>query len=146
MEYIDNVQIVAFTHIKIIGVMSRSNFYTTCSKFHIHIIVCKNGNFSIYNGEENRLSNQICVAIIFRIYRNTGISQHGFRAGGSHYQMTTAITEWIAEMPEVTHSVFVNNLFFRQGCLSLWIPVDNAFTAVNQAVIIKLNKYLHYCF
>jgi len=50
-EQVDNIQIVAFTHIKIIGVMSRSNFYTTRSKFHIHIIVCKNGNFSIYNGK-----------------------------------------------------------------------------------------------
>ena len=43
-------------------------------------------------------------------------------------------------MPELSLGVFVNHLFIRKGCLFLWIPVDDTFTAVNKSVMKKADK------
>ena len=45
-------------------------------------------------------------------------------------------------MVEGTFDILVNNLDIRKGCTSFWIPVDDKFTTVNPALLVKLYKDL----
>ena len=53
VHHIDNRQIVALAHFKIVGVMCRRNLYHTGSKFHIHISVVDNGHLPVHNREHH---------------------------------------------------------------------------------------------
>ena len=46
---IDHFKIMTQSHLKIVRIMCRSDFYNTGTKFHIYIIICDDRNLTVYD-------------------------------------------------------------------------------------------------
>ena len=66
---------------KVIWVMSRSDFYATCSEFLINIFIGNNRNFSVCKRKKKHFTDKILISFIFRINCNSSITKECFRSG-----------------------------------------------------------------
>ena len=72
---------MAFSHLKIVGVVRRRDLYASGSELFVHIGVGDYRNFTVGQRKLQHFSDQILIPLIVRIYRNGGISQQSFRPG-----------------------------------------------------------------
>ena len=42
-----------FTHLEVVGVMGRGNLYYTGTELHIHIGICHNWHFAVYQRKQH---------------------------------------------------------------------------------------------
>ena len=80
------------------------------------------------------------IAFIIGMYRDSGIAQHGFRSCGGDHQMSIAIAERVAHVPQMAVLLLTQNFQIRQCRMQHWIPVDQALAAVDQALIVEADK------
>ena len=81
------------------------------------------------------------IALILRIDGHRRIAQHGLGARRGHHDAAVFLGKRVTDMVEVAIDVFVLHFQVRQGGMAAMAPVDNVITAVNQAFVVKLNKY-----
>ncbi len=86
VHHIDNRQVMALSHLKVVGVVGRRNLYHTCTEFHVHISVRNDRNHPVHNGKHDTLSYQMPVTLILGMDCHRGIAQHGLRTGGGKSQ------------------------------------------------------------
>ncbi len=135
------LQIMAQTHFKIIGVMSRSNLDCSGAEFTFYISIGENGNYPVNQRQNHLFPYQVGITLIIRMNRHSRIPQHGFRAGGGHYQKLVGIGNRIFDMPEMTVTIFMLHLNIRNGRMTAGTPVDYVVPLINQALFIKVDKY-----
>ena len=82
------------------------------------------------------------VAFIRWVYRNRHIGQHRFRACRRNRDETAAIFQRIFEMPEFAVDLARFDFKIRNCGFQAGIPVDETLVAVQQALVVKLNKHL----
>ena len=56
----------------------------TCSKVHLHEIVCDNGEASVTEWMLYKLANKVFVALVIWVYGHCCITQHCLDTCGSH--------------------------------------------------------------
>ena len=71
---VDLFKIVALAHKEVVRIVCRSDFNYAGAEFTVDIIICDNGNFTPSKRQINRLSDEMRVTFILRIYGNGGIS------------------------------------------------------------------------
>ncbi len=75
---------MAQAHFIVVGVMRRSNFYSTGTEFGINIAVGNYRNFAVQNRQAQSFADKFCIAFIFRVNGNRGIAGNRFRTGGGN--------------------------------------------------------------
>ena len=55
--------------------MGRCDLYTSCSEFFVYIFIGDHRNLSVCERKLQHLADEILVALIFRIYGNSSITQ-----------------------------------------------------------------------
>ena len=139
-HHMDHRKIVTQTNLKVIRIVGRRDLYHTSTKFHIHIIIRDQRNFTMYDGKHQLFTHHIFIPVIFWIYRHSSISQQCLRPGGRQIDISAAIGKRIAQMPEMTFLVFVLYLCIRDGRQTVGTPVNDTFSPVNQPFIIQFYK------
>ncbi|MNY08397.1 hypothetical protein D3C86_1412500 [compost metagenome] len=71
-------QVVTLTYFEIVRIMSRCDFNRAAAELFFYIVVCNNRNFTINDWEQQGLSDQVLITLIFRMNSNCRISQHRF--------------------------------------------------------------------
>ncbi|MNC08438.1 hypothetical protein D3C75_560260 [compost metagenome] len=142
IHYVDLRQIVPLTYLEVIWIMSWRDLNRTAAKLFIYILVSDNWNLPADNRQDQRFADQIFITIILRMNSNCRITQHRLRTCGRYSDMSAAIFKWVTQMVQMTVNFLIFNLDIRQRRTSRRVPVDDTFTAIDQAFIIKLNKYL----
>ena len=144
-HHVDNFQIVPQPHFKVVRVVCRCDLYHAGSEVHFHIIVCHNGDLTVYQRQDQCLSHQIFVAFIVGVDCYGSIAQQGFRTGGRQFQISAAVLQRIPQMPEMPCLHFVFYFCIGNGSQTLRAPVDDTFAAVDQTFLVVLDKYFLDC-
>ena len=110
---VDLLKVMSLTHSKVIRVMSWSYLNKTGTKACVNMPVRENWNLSINNGQNNGLSNKICLFWILRRNSYASITQHGFWTSSSYGNVLNAINrlfEWVTQVPKMALLVSVLRL------------------------------------
>ena len=145
---VDLLKIVSLTHSKVIRVMSWSYLNKTGTKACVNMPVRENWNLSINNGQNNGLSNKISLFWILRRNSYAGIAQHSLWTSSCYGNVLNAINrlfERVTQVPKMALLVSVLCLVVRDRSLAMRTPVYDALTAINELVMIPVNKDLTYC-
>ncbi len=126
-----HVQVMPATNLKVVRVMGRRNFYTSCSKIPFHIFIGNQRDFTSYQRKNQHLSHQIFIPLVRRMYRNCRICQKGFRSGRCDFYKSAAIRKGIPNVPEMTCLLLMLNFRIGNGCKAFRTPVDNPLAPVN---------------
>ena len=73
-HHVDLGQFVPSSHLKVIGIMRRGNFYRTCPELAIDHRVGNDGDLAVHQWQQHFLANQVHIPLIFRIYRHGRIA------------------------------------------------------------------------
>ena len=99
-EHIDHGQIVTLAHGVVIEVMGGRDLHAPGAEFGVHVIIGNDRDTPPSEGQVDGLSHQIAIALIVGMDRDGRIAQHGFGAGRCDDQMTLAVAQRVAEMPQ----------------------------------------------
>ena len=133
-------------HLVVVEIMGRGNFDTTGAKFAVYIIIGDYRYFAIAQRQYNGASNQIRVALVFRVNRYCAVAQHGLRASGGDCEMALTASQWIVEVPHVALLLFGDDLKVGDSGMKRWIPVNQPLATVNEALPVEPDKHLlHRC-
>ena len=67
---------VALTDLKVVDIVRRSYLDCTCSKCRIYMLIPHDWNHSINKWDLHQSSDEVLVALIFRMNSNCGIAKH----------------------------------------------------------------------
>ena len=131
----DARQVVADTHLIVVRIMGRSNFYSAGTKLGINIAICDDRNNSIGSRQTQSFANQIAIARILRVNCYSSIAGQSFRTGGSNHQATAFLFNYrIVDVPKMARIVLMLNLDIAQCSVAVYAPVSDAGAFINQAL------------
>ena len=150
IQNIDLRQVMAFPYLEVVRVMGRRNLNHTGTEFHIYISVCHHRNFPVYNGKHQFLSDNVFISVILRVYRNSSITQHGFRSGccklykscGAH--TAVILDHRILDMPEMSCLFRILNLCIGNRSVTYRTPVDDTASLVDPALFMHFTEHFGY--
>ena len=88
--------------LKVVRVVRRGDLDDAGAEVHLDIVVADNRNLAANQRQDDRLADQVLVALVLRVDGNGGIAEHRFRAGGGQLEIAAAVRERVAQVPEVT--------------------------------------------
>ena len=106
------------------------------------VFIAHDGNFTVHDGQDAGLANQVLEALVLRVHGYACIAHHGLGTGGSHHQVAGAVGQRIADVPQVAGLVHILHLGVRQGGDAVGAPVDDAAALVNEALVVQLAEGL----
>ena len=134
---VDLFQIVTASNLKVVRVMGRCDLYTSCSEFFVYIFIGDHRNLSVCERKLQHLADEILVALIFRIYGNSSITQQGFRTCSCNlYETSLFPYDRVINVPEKSVLILMLNLCIRDGSLAYRTPVDDSGTFIDIAFFI----------
>ena len=116
---VDLRQVVTFSDFKVVRVMCRCDLNRTCSEFFVYIFIGDHRNLSVCERKLQHLADEILVALIFRIYGNSSITQQGFRTCSCNlYETSLFPYDRVINVPEKSILILMLNFCIRnRGCL-----------------------------
>src|SRR4051812_12356893 len=94
--------------------MGRSDFDRPSAEAGIDGRVGDNRDIPVYERQFQLLTNQLFITFVGRVDRDRGVSQQGFRPGGGYNDLTGAVSQGVADMPELPRPLLVLYLYVRQ--------------------------------
>ena len=137
VQHPDDLQIVAQTHLKVVGVVGGGHLDAAGAEVHLGVIVSDNGNFLIHQGQNDHLAHDVLVALVVGVDAHAGVAQHGLGTGGCHDHLTGAVSQRVADVPQMTGLVHILHLGVGQGGDAVGTPVDNAAALVDQTLFVQ---------
>ena len=122
--------------------MCRCTFHGTCSKFDVDVIIRKNRHHLVIRRIDDLFADQMCITWIFWMNKDTNIPKHRFRTRGADCDLLITPDNRIIKGIKCTFDFLMDNLNVTQCRLRFWIPVDDAFALINQAIFIKIDENL----
>ena len=142
--------------------MRRGDFNCAGALFGISVHISHNRDRAANQRQAHGLADQMPIARIIRVHRNPGVAKHGFGAGGGDHQVIAgrgfgdlaivvpfdrvlisfAAFQRVAQPPHVAVHLDLLDLKIRDRGFKMRIPVHQPFAAVNQALVIHVDKYL----
>ena len=144
---VDFFQVMAFSYLKVIRVMSRGDLYTAGSKLLIYIFIRDHRDLSVGKRQLQHLSYQMFISFVLRINCHCRISQKGLRTGSSDLHILSFLAyDGIINVPEKSVLVLMFYLCVGNGSLAYRTPVDDPGSFIDIAFLIKTDKDFLYCF
>ena len=132
---------MAFTHFKVIRVVSRRNFDGTRTELDIYIIIGNDFHFSVYQGNEYLLTDILFHSFIIRIYGNSRITHNSFGTSRGNHDIVVFTYDGILYVPQMACFVLVIYFYITQSRMAMRAPVRNAMTLVNKTLFIQSHEY-----
>ncbi len=137
VHHIDRRQLVTQPNLKVVRIVRRSHFHATGSKFGIDIFVSHNRNLAVQYRKNQRLADQIGIALVARAHGHGHITEHRFRAGRRHNNLPFFILHCIADVNHHAFSFDMLALFIGQRGGAARAPVNDAVSTVDQIFFIE---------
>ena len=142
VQHPDDLQIVAQTHLKVVGVVGGGHLNAAGAKVHLGVIVSDDGDFLIHKGKNDHLAHDVLVALVVGVDAHAGVAQHGLGTGGRHDHLAGAVGQRVADVPQVAGLVHILHLSVGQGGDAVGAPVDNAAALVDQTLFVQRDEDL----
>ena len=137
---VDRLEVMSLAHFVVIRVMRGRDFYGAGAEFRLNVVVSKYGDLTIDNWQDNAMADEVGVALVFRMYGDAGVAQHGLGPSGGDDDRSLAIDPVIADVPELAGCVFEDDFFVGEGGVRDRTPVNHPGALVDQALVIELDK------
>ena len=142
VHHLDDRQVVAAADLIVVRVVRRGDLDDAGAELHVDIVVADNRNLAANQRQDDRLADQILVTLVLGVDRNSGIAEHRLRAGGGQNDLSAAVAERVAQVPEVARLLLILNLGVRDGGHAVRAPVDDAFALIDEALVVEVDKDL----
>ena len=114
----DARQVVADTHLIVVRIMGRSNFYSTGTKLGINIAVGDNRNNSVGSRQTQGFANQVAITRVLRINCYCSIAWQSFWTGGCNHQAAAFFFNYgVVDVPEMARVILMLNLDIASAVL-----------------------------
>ena len=141
-HHIDHRKVVATSYLKVVRVMRRCDLHDARSEFHIYIIIGDQRDLTVNQRQDQRLADEITIALILRIDCHSRIAEQRLRTRRRELHRTASVLERIAEMPEMSLLILVFHLRIGDGGQAVRTPVDDPLAAIDQSLLIEVEKHL----
>ena len=161
VEDVDALEVVFLAEHIVVDIVSRSYFKTAGTKFDIDIFVFDHRDYTTHERHHHLFAAQPAVLGVFGVDTHSGIAHDGFWAGSSHNGIAATllidmnhlalfrlgggigvVNHIVAEIIEFAMLLFIDHLLVAQSGESLGFPVYHAHTAVDQALVVQIDKHL----
>ena len=149
IKHADLRQVVTATDLKVVEVMCRRDLHRARTLFRIGIFVGDDRNLSSDQRQDHVLTDQMRVALIVRMHRNCGVTQHRLRPGRSDHDISRGIDgieglafQRIAQIPQATLDLDLLHLKVGDGRQQLGVPVNEALVFVDQPFAMQFDEHL----
>ena len=142
---VDFFQIMPFSHLEVVGVVSRRNLHAAGSEFPVHVLVGDHRDFPVRQRQLQHLADQILIPFILRIDSHRRIAQHGFRTRRGDLHVPPLFSHnRIIDVPEKAVLIHVLHLGIGKRRLAPGAPVNDTAALVDPALLIQTDKhFLH---
>ena len=142
---VDSIQPVPLAHLIIVEVVRRRDLEAAGAELRIDIVIGDDRDAPIGQRQRDLLTLQVTVAIVVRVNRNRGVTEHGLRPCRRDDDVPAAVRQRIPDVPQVTLFFFGQHLQIGYRCAQHGIPVDQTLAAIDQSFFIELNEGLADC-
>ena len=161
VEDVDARQVVLLAQHVVVHVVGRCHLQAARTELYVHIVVLDDGDDTAYEGHDDFLALQPLVLGVGRIDTHGRIAHDGLRAGRGNYGIAAALGIAVnhftfgtgfARHVVVGHVVFqvvelavlflVDHFLVAQGGQRLGVPVHHAHAAVDESLVIQVDKHL----
>ncbi len=141
-KHADGGELVALPHLPVVEVVGRGDLHHAGAELPIDIVVGDDGNAAFRHRQAHRLADQVGVTLVGRVHRHGGVAQQGFRAGGGDGEMTRAVFQRVADLPDEAVLLLAHHLQVRDRGLQDRVPIHQALAAINQALLVEAHEDL----
>ena len=148
VEDINARQIVFLTQHIVVHIVSRCYLQTSCTELNIYIVVFNNWNHTVHQRHNHLLTLQPLILRVVRIDTHCSITHNCFRTSSCNNCITSFCVTFylITQIKQLAVFFLINYFFITQCSQGFRIPVYHTDPTINQALIIKVDKYLDYTF
>ena len=141
----DFLKMMTLPHLKVVGVMGRRDLDGTSTEGFIDIFIGKQRNLTVDNRQDQRLADDVLIALIVWMNGNTRIAEHRLRTRRSDFDILVRAFDLIAQMPEMALLRLMLNLDVRDCRVAVRAPVRDARTLIDETFFIKGLSDPHRC-
>ena len=141
---IDLRQVVSLTHSIVVGVVRGSDLDEAGTEARVHVVIGEDGDLAVDDRQLDGLAHKGGLLGILGRDGHAGIAQHGLGTRGGNNNVILAVHrlgERVAQVPQMAVLVMVFGLVVRDSGGAVGAPVDDALTAIDQAVMIPIAKH-----
>ena len=138
----DLLEIMAQADLVVVRVVAGRHLDAAGAEIELDVIVGHDGQLTAHERQDRRLADEVLVALVRRVDRDTGVAKHGLRPGGGDGEVIITVLEWVADIPERAGHILIFDLSVGQGRAAVRTPVDDAVAFVDQALFIQLAERL----
>jgi hypothetical protein len=138
----DHRQLVTLTHRVVIEIVCRRHLDTAGAEREIDVGVGNDRDLAPTEGQPDHLAQQVAVALIVGMDHHRRVAEHGLRACRGDDQRSTAVGQRVADVPQLSALLFLDDLEVGDRGLQDGIPVDQALAAIDQSLAVELDESL----
>ena len=145
VEDVDLLQAVGLAHRIVVWVVRRGDLDKAGAEIGVDVPIVENRDLAVDDGQLDRLAHERRLLGVLARNGDTGVAEHGLGARGGDDDVLLAVDrlgQGIAQMPKVALLILVLRLVVGDGGGAVGAPVDDALTAINQAVMVPVAKDL----
>ena len=139
---VDEFEVVTFADLIVVRVMGGRDLHAAGALFRVGVLVLDDRDPAVGERQVHGLADEVLVARIAGRDRHGGVAEHGFGTRGGDDEITGAVGERVAEMPELALHFAVDDFLVGKRALGGGAPVHHALAAVDVAFFIELDEHL----
>ena len=146
-EHADDGQAVPLAYRVVVGVMRGRDLDDAGAEVLVHVIVGNHRNAAAAQRQHDLLAYQVLVTRVLGVHHHGHVAQQGFRPGGGNRQraavgqrLACRVSQRVADVPHEAVFFLAFNFQVAHGGFQDRVPVHQAFAAVNQALLVQLDK------
>ena len=123
--------------------MRRSHFQSAGAEFRVDGLVGDNRECLTGQRSPDFSADQISITRIIGMHRHRHVRHNRFRTGRGQFQKFSRLFDkLISHIEEAALLRRRNDFFVRQSGQGCWIPIDHSPTAIDQSLLVKIDKNL----
>ena len=136
-------QLMAKTHLEVVGVVRGRDLNAARAVLHVGMLVGDHGYGLVYYGQNYVFADIFLISLVIRVYGHGCIAEHGLGTGGGNYQSLRVRTlEEVFQMPEMRIFVHILHLGVGESRPAFGAPVDYPVAVVYKALIVEVDEHL----
>ena len=133
---------MALSHFEIVRIMRRRDFDGTRAERLVNILVGKQRDAAADNRQDQRLSDEVLVALIVRMHGDARVTEHRLGARRRDFDVLARFAlDFIADVPEMALLRHMVDLDVRNGRVARRAPVRDARALINEPLLIKRDEH-----
>ena len=126
----------------VVEVVGRGDLDAAGAEGGVRVLVGDDGDAPAGQRQLHQLADQVLVALVLRVHRDRAVPEQGLGAGGRDHQGASPVGEGIAHVPHVAGLLLGEHLQVRDRRVQHRVPVDQALSPVDQALLIEPDEDL----